>query len=142
MSSLYWHLVIFWWTGLFQPLLENHPEFAGTEGIETYPHPWLAWTSIGKSPNHQSWRWDISQENWNLFSWAILLFMILIDFEITNSKEILHEITKCELAWKDWGFLQKSKYRWIAAPDCGLGLLNRDLAKAKLKNLCQAAHSI
>ena len=32
--------------------------------------------------------------------------------------------------------------RFIAAPDCGLGLLNRDLAKAKLKNLCQAAHSI
>ena len=32
--------------------------------------------------------------------------------------------------------------RFIAAPDCGLGLLNRDLAKAKLKNLCHAAHSI
>ena len=32
--------------------------------------------------------------------------------------------------------------RFIAAPDCGLGLLNRDLAKAKLKNLCEAAHSI
>ena len=32
--------------------------------------------------------------------------------------------------------------RFIAAPDCGLGLLNRDLAKEKLKNLCQAAHSI
>ena len=32
--------------------------------------------------------------------------------------------------------------RFIAAPDCGLGLLNRDLAMAKLKNLCHAAHSI
>ena len=29
--------------------------------------------------------------------------------------------------------------RLIAAPDCGLGLLGRDLAKAKLNNLCQAA---
>ena len=32
--------------------------------------------------------------------------------------------------------------RLIAAPDCGLGLLGRDLARAKLKNLTQAAHSI
>ena len=32
--------------------------------------------------------------------------------------------------------------RLIAAPDCGLGLLGRDLAMAKLKNLCEAAHSI
>ena len=32
--------------------------------------------------------------------------------------------------------------RFIAASDCGLGLLNRGLAKAKLKNLCEAAHSI
>ncbi len=29
--------------------------------------------------------------------------------------------------------------RLIAAPDCGLGLLGRDLAMAKLKNLCAAA---
>ena len=34
------------------------------------------------------------------------------------------------------------QHRFIAAPDCGLGLLNRDLAKAKLNNLCEAAHSI
>jgi len=32
--------------------------------------------------------------------------------------------------------------RLIAAPDCGLGLLGRDLAKAKLANLCEAAHSL
>ncbi len=32
--------------------------------------------------------------------------------------------------------------RLLAAPDCGLGLLGRELTKAKLKNLCQAAHSI
>ncbi|MBX2826253.1 MAG: cobalamin-independent methionine synthase II family protein [Gammaproteobacteria bacterium] len=32
--------------------------------------------------------------------------------------------------------------RLIAAPDCGLGLLTRDLALAKLNNLCQAAHSV
>ena len=32
--------------------------------------------------------------------------------------------------------------RLMAAPDCGLGLLGRDLARAKLKNLTQAAHSI
>ena len=32
--------------------------------------------------------------------------------------------------------------RLIAAPDCGLGLLGRDLARAKLKNLCQAAASV
>ena len=32
--------------------------------------------------------------------------------------------------------------RLIAAPDCGLGLLGRELAMAKLKNLCEAARSI
>ena len=32
--------------------------------------------------------------------------------------------------------------RLIAAPDCGLGLLNRKLAIDKMKNLCKAAHSI
>ena len=34
------------------------------------------------------------------------------------------------------------KARLIAAPDCGLGLLGRDLAVAKLKVMCEAAHSI
>ena len=34
------------------------------------------------------------------------------------------------------------KERLIAAPDCGLGLLGRDLAVKKLTNLCKAAHSI
>jgi 5-methyltetrahydropteroyltriglutamate--homocysteine methyltransferase len=32
--------------------------------------------------------------------------------------------------------------RLIAAPDCGLGLLGRELAMAKLKNLCAAARSL
>lgn len=32
--------------------------------------------------------------------------------------------------------------RLIAAPDCGLGLLGRDLSKAKLTNMCQAAGRI
>jgi len=32
--------------------------------------------------------------------------------------------------------------RLVAAPDCGLGLLGRDLAVAKLENLCQAARSV
>jgi len=32
--------------------------------------------------------------------------------------------------------------RLIAAPDCGLGLLGRDLARAKLQHLCEAAHSV
>ncbi len=32
--------------------------------------------------------------------------------------------------------------RLIAAPDCGLGLLGRDRAVAKLKALCEAAHSL
>jgi 5-methyltetrahydropteroyltriglutamate--homocysteine methyltransferase len=32
--------------------------------------------------------------------------------------------------------------RLMAAPDCGLGLLGRDLAIAKLKNLCAAAHDL
>lgn len=32
--------------------------------------------------------------------------------------------------------------RLIAAPDCGLGLLGRDLARAKLSVMCQAAQSI
>ena len=32
--------------------------------------------------------------------------------------------------------------RLIAAPDCGLGLLGRDLAMEKLTNLCEAAHGL
>ncbi len=32
--------------------------------------------------------------------------------------------------------------RLIAAPDCGLGLLGRELATAKLANLCAAAHDL
>jgi 5-methyltetrahydropteroyltriglutamate--homocysteine methyltransferase len=32
--------------------------------------------------------------------------------------------------------------RLMAAPDCGLGLLGRERALAKLRNLCEAAHSI
>ena len=32
--------------------------------------------------------------------------------------------------------------RLIAAPDCGLGLLGRELAMAKLRNLCEAARSL
>ncbi len=32
--------------------------------------------------------------------------------------------------------------RLIAAPDCGLGILGRDLARRKLRNLCEAAHSL
>ena len=32
--------------------------------------------------------------------------------------------------------------RLMAAPDCGLGLLGRELTKRKLRNLCEAAHSI
>jgi 5-methyltetrahydropteroyltriglutamate--homocysteine methyltransferase len=35
-----------------------------------------------------------------------------------------------------------SAERLIAAPDCGLGLLGRDLARAKLKVLTEAAHSL
>ena len=32
--------------------------------------------------------------------------------------------------------------RLIAAPDCGLGFLGRDLAMTKLRNLCEAARSL
>ena len=32
--------------------------------------------------------------------------------------------------------------RLIAAPDCGLGILDKELAIRKLKNLSEAAHSI
>ena len=32
--------------------------------------------------------------------------------------------------------------RLLAAPDCGLGLLGRDLAREKLKVLAEAAHSL
>ena len=33
-------------------------------------------------------------------------------------------------------------HRLVAAPDCGLGLLGRDLARSKLANLCRAAHAV
>ena len=33
-------------------------------------------------------------------------------------------------------------HRLVAAPDCGLGLLGRDLARSKLSNLCRAAHAV
>ena len=32
--------------------------------------------------------------------------------------------------------------RLIAGPDCGLGILGRELAIKKMINLCEAAHSI
>jgi len=32
--------------------------------------------------------------------------------------------------------------RLIAAPDCGLGMLSRETARAKLANLCTAAKSV
>lgn len=32
--------------------------------------------------------------------------------------------------------------RLVAAPDCGLGLLGRDLAQAKLRNIAEAAHAL
>lgn len=32
--------------------------------------------------------------------------------------------------------------RLIAAPDCGLGMLTRDQVMAKLRNMCEAAHSL
>ena len=32
--------------------------------------------------------------------------------------------------------------RLIAAPDCGLGFLGRDLALAKLTNMCEAARRV
>ena len=32
--------------------------------------------------------------------------------------------------------------RLIAAPDCGLGLLGRELSLAKLKNMCTAARTL
>ena len=32
--------------------------------------------------------------------------------------------------------------RLVAAPDCGLGLLGRELAREKLRNLSAAAHSL
>jgi 5-methyltetrahydropteroyltriglutamate--homocysteine methyltransferase len=32
--------------------------------------------------------------------------------------------------------------RLIAAPDCGLGMLDRTMAMTKLKNLCEAAHQL
>ncbi|HJO73950.1 MAG TPA: hypothetical protein QGH84_01880 [Rhodospirillales bacterium] len=30
----------------------------------------------------------------------------------------------------------------IAAPDCGLGMLDRNRVMAKLRNMCEAAHSL
>ena len=33
-------------------------------------------------------------------------------------------------------------HRLVAAPDCGLGLLGRDLARSKLANLCRAARAV
>ncbi len=32
--------------------------------------------------------------------------------------------------------------RLIAAPDCGLGMLDRDMVMAKLRNMCEAAHGL
>ena len=32
--------------------------------------------------------------------------------------------------------------RLLAAPDCGLGLLSRELARSKLANMCEAARTI
>ena len=32
--------------------------------------------------------------------------------------------------------------RLLAAPDCGLGLLNRELVRSKLSNMCEAVRTI
>ena len=34
------------------------------------------------------------------------------------------------------------RHRLVAAPDCGLGLLNKETALEKLKNMCAAAASV
>ena len=38
--------------------------------------------------------------------------------------------------------LHIDRERLVAAPDCGLGYLGRDLAMAKLRVLCEAAASV
>ncbi len=51
--------------------------------------------------------------------------------------------TADEIAGRLAGALEHiDRDRLVAAPDCGLGLLGRDLARAKLKNLCAAARSV
>lgn len=65
------------------------------------------------------------------------IIMGLIDVaksRLENSDQIRERIRDC--------LNHIDHHRIIAAPDCGLGLLNRQLAIAKLKNLCNAAHSI
>ncbi len=51
--------------------------------------------------------------------------------------------TADEIAGRLAGALEHiDRDRLVAAPDCGLGLLGRDLARAKLKNLCDAARAV
>ena len=41
--------------------LKKHSRNFYSACMESYPYSWLAWTSIGKLPNQQSWKWEISQ---------------------------------------------------------------------------------
>ena len=54
--------------------------------------------------------------------------------ELEDVDEIIDRIKSC--------LDHIDKERLIAAPDCGLGYLSRDLARAKLKVLTKAAKSI
>ena len=54
--------------------------------------------------------------------------------ELEDVDEIIDRIKSC--------LDHIDKERLIAAPDCGLGYLSRDLARAKLKELTKAAKSI
>jgi 5-methyltetrahydropteroyltriglutamate--homocysteine methyltransferase len=68
-------------------------------------------------------------------STAVIFGAVAIARSRVESVEEIRERLRAALDHIDAG-------RLIAAPDCGLGLLGRDLAMAKLRNLCAAAHDL
>ena len=66
---------------------------------------------------------------------SIILGVVAIAKSAVESVDEIAERLKAALAHIDAD-------RLIAAPDCGLGLLGRDLAVQKLKNMCTAANAV
>ena len=60
---------------------------------------------------------------------------------VTIAKSEVETVNKIKLRLKK-SLNHIDKNRLIAAPDCGLGILGRDLAIKKMQNMCIAAHSL
>ena len=71
----------------------------------------------------------------NFVDTAVILGVVTIANSRIESSEYIQQRLESALKHIDAN-------RLLAAPDCGLMMLGRDLAMAKLKNMCSAAHAV